>query len=82
MGATDDRLAKFSHIADKQRRTYSAMMLAMDEAIGRVRQKLADSGLERDTLVVFISDNGGATMPGVTVNGGLIVSWFWVSDSV
>ncbi len=39
MQATDDRLAKFADIADKQRRTYDAMMLAMDEAIGRVRKK-------------------------------------------
>jgi arylsulfatase A-like enzyme len=69
MDATDDRLAKFPSIADKQRRTYDAMMLAMDEAIGRVRQKLTDSGLATNTLVFFISDNGGPTMPGVTVNG-------------
>ncbi|MSU24988.1 MAG: sulfatase [Opitutus sp.] len=69
MDATDDRLAKFPHIADQQRRTYDAMMLAMDEAIGRVRQKLAAAGLERDTLVVFLSDNGGPTMKGVTING-------------
>ncbi|MBI3302077.1 MAG: sulfatase-like hydrolase/transferase, partial [Deltaproteobacteria bacterium] len=67
--ATDDRLAKFPSIADKQRRTYDAMMLAMDEAIGKVRQKLTDSGLEPNTLVCFISDNGGPTMPGVTING-------------
>lgn len=69
MHATDDRLAKFSNIADKQRRTYAAMMLAMDDAIGAVRAKLAASGLEKDTLVTFISDNGGPTMVGVTVNG-------------
>ena len=69
MDATDDRLAKFSNIADKKRRTYDAMMLAMDEAIGKVRQKLTDSGLDEKTLIVFISDNGGPTMPGVTVNG-------------
>ncbi len=69
MEATDDRLAKFSAIEDKQRRTYNAMMLAMDEAIGRVRQKLVEAGLEQDTLVMFVSDNGGPTMPGVTVNG-------------
>ena len=69
MHATDDRLAKFSNIADKHRRTYDAMMLAMDEAVGRVRKKLADAGLEKNTLVTFISDNGGPTMPGVTVNG-------------
>ena len=68
MDATDDRLKKFAHIADRQRRTYAAMMLAMDENIGRVRQKLAETGQTQNTLVFFISDNGGPTMPGVTVN--------------
>ncbi len=69
MQATDDRLAKFPNVADKQRRTYDAMMLAMDEAIGAVRKKLTEAGLEQNTLVTFISDNGGPTMKGVTVNG-------------
>ena len=69
MEATDDRVAKFSSVEDKQRRTYDAMMLAMDEAIGRVLGKLADTGLKQDTLVMFLSDNGGPAMPGVTVNG-------------
>lgn len=69
MEATDDRLAKFPEIKDSKRRTYNAMMLAMDEAIGKVRQKLADSGIEKNTLVFFISDNGGPSMPGVTING-------------
>jgi arylsulfatase A-like enzyme len=69
MNATDDRLAKFPSVADKTRRTYDAMMLAMDDAIGKVRKELADAGLEKNTVVTFISDNGGPTMPGVTVNG-------------
>jgi arylsulfatase A-like enzyme len=69
MEATDDRIAKFAGVEDRQRRTYDAMMLAMDEAIGRVLGKLADTGLEQDTLVMFLSDNGGPAMPGVTVNG-------------
>jgi len=69
MQADDARLAKFAGITDKTRRTYAAMMFAMDEAVGRVRKKLADAGLEKNTLVTFISDNGGPTMPGVTVNG-------------
>lgn len=69
MQATDERLAKFSQIADPQRRKYAAMMSSMDEAIGKVRRKLADADLERNTLVVFISDNGGPTMPGTTCNG-------------
>ncbi|MSU47760.1 MAG: sulfatase [Opitutus sp.] len=69
MHATDDRLAKFKGIADPQRRTYAAMMTAMDENIGRVRKTLVATGQERNTLVFFISDNGGPTMPGVTING-------------
>jgi arylsulfatase A-like enzyme len=68
MQATDERLAKFPNIADTKRRTYDAMMLAMDEAIGKVRKELATAGLEQNTLVTFISDNGGPTMPGTTVN--------------
>ncbi|MEO6244244.1 MAG: sulfatase-like hydrolase/transferase [Opitutaceae bacterium] len=68
MHATDARLKKFAHIADERRRTYAAMMSAMDDAIGTVRAKLAATGQEQNTLVFFISDNGGPTMIGVTVN--------------
>lgn len=69
MQATDDRLAKFPGEDDKRRRTYDAMTLALDEAVGVVRKKLAETGLEQDTLVIFLSDNGGPTMPGTTING-------------
>lgn len=71
MQADDARLAKFTGISDKARRTYAAMMLAMDDAIGSVRRKLSETGQEQNTLVAFISDNGGPTMPGVTVNGSV-----------
>ena len=68
MDATDERLAKFASIPDKKRRTYAAMMSAMDDNIGRVRQALKDSGQEGRTLIFFISDNGGPTMNGTTTN--------------
>jgi arylsulfatase A-like enzyme len=68
MQATDERRAKFSKETDERRRTYDAMMLALDEAIGRVRKKLTETGLEQNTLVMFISDNGGPTMPGTSIN--------------
>ena len=68
MHATDARLKKFAHITDTRRRTYVAMMSAMDDAIGEVRAKLAATGQEQNTLVFFISDNGGPTMVGVTMN--------------
>lgn len=69
MDATPERLEKFASVADPQRRKYNAMMLAMDEAIGKVRAKLQQTGQADDTLIMFISDNGGPTMKGVTVNG-------------
>ena len=71
MHATDDRLAKFMGTTDKRRQTYEAMTLALDENIGRVRKKLAETGQEENTLVIFISDNGGPTMPGTTINGSV-----------
>src|SRR5205814_4607990 len=50
-------------------RTYAAMTLAMDEAIGQVLDKLRAEKLEEDTLLFFFSDNGGPTMTGTTING-------------
>ena len=69
MEADDARLARFAAIADPRRRTYAAMLTAMDDAIGRVRTTLRDRGLERDTLVFFFSDNGGPTMATTAING-------------
>jgi arylsulfatase A-like enzyme len=71
MQADDSRLKKFAAIADPQRRTYAAMMSAMDDAVGRVTKKLADANLARNTLVVFFSDNGGPTMKGTSINGSV-----------
>jgi arylsulfatase A-like enzyme len=71
MHATDARLKKFESIKDTTRRTYAAMMFAMDEAIGKVVDKLKSEKLDENTLVCFISDNGGPTMQGTTINGSI-----------
>ena len=39
--------------------TYRRMIQHMDEGIGHVMRTLREAGRERDTLVVFTSDNGG-----------------------
>jgi len=62
-------LARFPHIPDPQRRTYAAMVSAMDDAIGRTLAALHDHQLEEKTLVIFLNDNGGPTMPTTTING-------------
>ncbi len=40
-------------------KTYGAMMKSLDDGIGEVLNSLTRAGLERDTLVIFTSDNGG-----------------------
>lgn len=57
--ATDKYLSRFEHIRDKKRRTYAAMVSAMDDGVGRVLDKLDALNLRKNTLVVFLSDNGG-----------------------
>ncbi|MCI0459829.1 MAG: sulfatase [Gemmataceae bacterium] len=71
MHATDKYLDRVPKVADEQRRTYAAMLMAMDDAIGRVIAKLREKGLEEDTLIFFLSDNGGPTMQGTTINGAI-----------
>lgn len=52
-------LERFSKIEDEKRRTYAAMLSALDDNVGAVLSKLHDAQLDNDTLVFFISDNGG-----------------------
>ena len=60
MQATSPYLQRFEHIQNPRRRTYAAMMSAMDDGIGRVLETLERRGVSDDTLVVFLSDNSGA----------------------
>lgn len=53
-------LERFAGIADEGRRIYAAMTAAMDDNIGRVLAALREKGLEQNTIVIFLSDNGGA----------------------
>lgn len=52
---------RFTSITDPNRRTYAAMINAMDEQIGAVLAELSRKGMRDDTLVIFHSDNGGVT---------------------
>jgi len=46
---------------DHRRRVYAAMIAALDEGVGAVQAKLRQTGVLQDTLIVFLSDNGGIT---------------------
>jgi arylsulfatase B len=59
--ASDRSLEKFRHIPDIHRRIFAALLAQLDDGVGTLLGHLRATGLERDTLVVFLSDNGGAT---------------------
>ncbi len=66
-----DYYCKYGHVADENKRVYYAMISALDDAIGEIHQKLKDLGLEENTIIYVLSDNGGASYTGATDNGPL-----------
>lgn len=58
-------------ITDPKRRTFAGMLTALDTAVGRVTAALREAGLEKNTLVFFLSDNGGPTRETTSGNGVL-----------
>jgi len=71
--------ARFSHISDPVKRTYNAMIASLDDAVGNIVNTIDSLGLAENTLIFFISDNGGATYTLTTDNfpwkGGKITSF-------
>jgi arylsulfatase A-like enzyme len=75
-------------VTDTVQRVYYGMIEALDDAIGQVMKKLENEGLDKNTLIIFLSDNGGATYTRATTNeplrggkcthfeGGLLVPFF------
>ncbi len=76
--ATEKYLARFSGIEDEKRRTYAAMLSALDDNVGAVLAKLNESKLDENTLVFFVSDNGGPPANGSSnapLNGRKATVW-------
>lgn len=85
--APAEHLVRFKHLAaegepgvmcgytkrriEHPRQVYAAMVSAMDDAIGRVLERLRQHGIEDNTMVVFLSDNGGPTSASTASNGPL-----------
>jgi arylsulfatase A-like enzyme len=57
-----DRTRRISRLMLRKsaRPMYAAVVDALDQAVGRVLQALDDEGIADDTIVLFLSDNGGA----------------------
>jgi arylsulfatase A-like enzyme len=62
--AKKEDLLKFSYIKDKARQTYAAMVYAVDRGVGELVEALKTTNQYENTLIVFLSDNGGRTDEG------------------
>jgi len=71
MQAADAYLAKFAHIPDLHRRIFAAMLAHLDDSVGSVVAQLRATGLAENTLIVFLTDNGGPTKELTSSNGPL-----------
>jgi len=58
--APEADIARLEGIVSPDRRIYAAMLHSMDRSIGYVLAKLREHELEKNTVVVFLNDNGGA----------------------
>jgi arylsulfatase A-like enzyme len=59
--APEEKLEQFAAIQDPKRRMMAAMMSSLDDGVGQILAALKDSGQLENTLVWFLSDNGGPT---------------------
>jgi arylsulfatase A-like enzyme len=58
----------YENVPDENKRIYYAMVTALDDAIGELLEKLRSLGLENNTIIYLVSDNGGAAYTKATDN--------------
>ncbi|WP_271784123.1 sulfatase-like hydrolase/transferase [Aquimarina algiphila] len=86
--AKEEDIQKYNHIEDKNRRIYAAMVHAVDRGVGELVLGLKATGEFDNTLIIFLSDNGGRTDKGAsnfplkgrkgnTLEGGFRVPMFF-----
>ena len=57
--APKDYVDRYKHIEDPTRRAYAAMITSMDDEIGKIVAALEKKNMRENTLIMFMSDNGG-----------------------
>lgn len=58
----------YGFVMDERRRTYCAMVHRLDVNVGRIIEELKKQNLYENTVVVFLSDNGGYINNNVSIN--------------
>ncbi|KAL1132212.1 hypothetical protein AAG570_010169, partial [Ranatra chinensis] len=51
-----------AHIRDHKRRMYADMVKALDDSVGNIVEALADKDLLKNSIIIFISDNGAPSV--------------------
>jgi arylsulfatase A-like enzyme len=69
--ATEKYLSRYPNIKDPKRQTYAAMVSAVDDGVGNVLNTLEKLGIEKNTIIIFLSDNGGPENKNASNNGYL-----------
>ncbi|MDD7985555.1 sulfatase-like hydrolase/transferase [Lentisphaera marina] len=69
--APQEYIDRFKQIKNIKRRTYAAMVSAMDDGVGRLMHKIEELNLKEKTLIFFLSDNGGPENKNFSYNGDL-----------
>ena len=64
-------LNRFPNETNRTQKAYNAMTSALDDAVGAIMGALKKYGVDRNTLVIFLNDNGGPMYTGVQSNGRL-----------
>ena len=59
---------QFANIKDPVKRIYAAMIKNLDDQVGRLLKHVDSLGIADNTIIIFLSDNGGATYNGTTDN--------------
>ncbi|XP_077529702.1 arylsulfatase B-like [Haemaphysalis longicornis] len=59
LDAPAENIAKFSHIGERNRTIYAGMMDTLDQSVASVVQTLYQEGMLQNSIIVFMSDNGG-----------------------
>ncbi|XP_017883014.1 arylsulfatase B-like [Ceratina calcarata] len=53
---------QFEHIREPNRRKYARMVTELDESLGRIVHALGDRGMLRESIILFLTDNGAASI--------------------
>jgi arylsulfatase A-like enzyme len=68
MEAPQKYLDRFPSIAEPKRKTYAAMLSALDDAVGAILETVRKKGIDDNTLIIFLSDNGGPPQANASCN--------------